>query len=145
MNTPFKYILDKPGVEKLLPQKAPFVMIDTLLAFSDGAITSGLTILEDNILTEDNRFTEPGIIEHMAQTMALHSGYKLKDVADEPQTGYIGAIKKVEISKLPKVGDRIETTATIQTEFLGITLVTMVCKCEDNLIAKAEMKTVLVS
>jgi len=144
METGSSYILGKTEVEKLIPQKAPFAMVDTLLKFSELQITSGFTVTKENILSKNGVFTEPGIIEHLAQTMALHSGYKIKDATGKPQTGYIGAIKKVEIFNLPNVGDQLETTATIVTEFMGITLVTMICKCKGQLIAEAEMKIVVV-
>ena len=98
---------------------------------------------EENIFTAHNTFTEAGIIEHMAQTIALHSGYKNKDEQGDVPIGFIGAIKKVEVFTLPKVTDVLTTTATIVTEFMGITLVKLRCMRDDKLIAECEMKTAI--
>jgi len=86
---------------------------------------------------------EPGIIEHMAQAVALHTGYAyyLKDKA--APTGYIGSIKKIEIMQLPKVGDQLITRAQILHEFMGVTLVELTTTCNDIVIATGQMKTVL--
>jgi 3-hydroxyacyl-[acyl-carrier-protein] dehydratase len=65
-------ITDKDFVGQLIPQKFPFVMIDKLLAFVENEITSGLTVPEQNIFVENAVFQESGLIEHMAQSVALY-------------------------------------------------------------------------
>jgi predicted hotdog family 3-hydroxylacyl-ACP dehydratase len=136
-------LLEKSLVESLIPQKAPFVMVDALFSFTTEAIIAGFTIPADNIFVQDGRFTEPGIIEHMAQTVALYTGYQFY-LKDEPApTGYIGSIKDVEVLKLPLVGESLFTEATILQEFMGITLVNIVTKRNNIQIAHGQMKTVL--
>ena len=69
-------LLEKETVENLLPQKFPFVMVDAMYSYTETSLISGLTIQNDNIFTENNIFLEAGLIEHMAQSVALHTGYQ---------------------------------------------------------------------
>jgi len=130
-------------VTGLIPQKYPFVMVDELLHYSDKAVVSSLTIVSGNIFTKNEVFTEPGLIEHMAQTVALHTGYQYFLLNKPAPTGYIGSIKSVEIFNLPKLNDRLITTVTVLHEIMGVTLVNIVVTLSGETIATSEMKTVI--
>ena len=69
-------ITDKDFIGKLIPQKAPFVMVDKLLHFEENKVVAGFSISEENIFTQNKKFTAPGLIEHMAQSVALYTGYQ---------------------------------------------------------------------
>ncbi|MCF4101642.1 hypothetical protein L1I30_08185 [Gillisia sp. M10.2A] len=139
-------ILDPEKILMLIPQKAPFVMVDSLYAYTNLTGITGFTIPKDNILVEDKLFSEAGLIEHMAQSMSLHRGYQghlagLK----KARTGFIGAIKSIEIMKLPMAGEKLTTYVEILHEVMGVTLVVAETKNEkDEVIATSEMKTVTV-
>ena len=134
---------NKNFIGKLIPQKAPFMMVDKLLHFEEKKVVAGLTISEDNIFTQNNRFTAPGLIEHMAQTVALYTGYQFFLKEESAPTGYIGAIKKAEIFELPSVGNELKTTVIILHDIMGVTLVTAETESDGKVIASSEMKTVL--
>jgi len=136
-------ITDAATVGQLIPQKAPIVMVDKLFFYSDTKVQSGLTIKADNFFTRNGIFTEPGLIEHMAQTVALHTGYQYFLKNQPAPVGYIGAIKKVEIQKLPKPGDELMTTAQVLHEFMDVTLVEIKVVLNNEEIASANMKTVI--
>lgn len=131
------------NVSELIPQKAPFVMVDKLLSFSEEEITAGITVEANNIFVKNNIFTEPGLIEHMAQSVALHTGcqYKLKN--EPAPVGYIGSVKSVEIHQLPKLNDELVTKVTILHEIMGVTLVNISVSLHNKEIAKGQMKTVI--
>lgn len=135
--------LNKDFVEKLLPQKYPFVMVDRMYDYTETSLVSGFTILEESIFFQDENFVESGLIEHIAQSIALHTGYQFFLRKEPAPTGYIGSIKDIEIRQLPKLGDEIQTTVSILQEFAGITLVDVVTKLNDIVIAAGQMKTVL--
>lgn len=99
--------------------------------------------MKENIFVKNDFFTEPGLIEHMAQTVALHTGFQFFLKKEKAPTGYIGSIKKIEIERLPSVHEEIETEVTIVQEFLGVTLVEIVSKCKGKMISKGELKTVI--
>jgi predicted hotdog family 3-hydroxylacyl-ACP dehydratase len=134
---------DKDFVQTLIPQRFPFVMVDALYDYSETTLISGFTIQSDAIFFQNENFAEAGLIEHMAQSVALHTGYQFYLRKETAPTGYIGSIKDIIISKLPKLNDEIRTTVSILQEFGGITLVDVVTKLNDVEIAKGQMKTVL--
>lgn len=138
-----KKTLDKDFVEKLLPQKFPFVMVDKMYDYTETSLISGFTIQKESIFFQDGNFVESGLIEHIAQSIALHTGYQFFLKNEPAPTGYIGSIKDIEIRQLPKLGDEIQTTVSILQEFAGITLVDAVTKLNDIVIAAGQMKTVL--
>ena len=136
-------LLEKESVGNLLPQKFPFVMVDRMFSYSETSLVAGLKIQNDNIFLAENTFLEAGLIEHMAQSVALHTGYQFFLKNETPPTGYIGSIKDIEIKKLPKINDTIQSNITILQEFGGITLVDIVTFLNDEEIASGQMKTVL--
>lgn len=138
-------IIDKVFVENLIPQKFPFVMVDKLVAFSENEIVSGLTVSKQNIFFDNDTFQESGLIEHMAQSVALYTGYQFYLKNEVAPTGYIGSIKSIEIFRLPKINEEIQTLVTILQEFMGITLVDISSKINNIEIARSQMKTVLAS
>jgi predicted hotdog family 3-hydroxylacyl-ACP dehydratase len=138
-------ILDKDFVGSLIPQKFPFVMVDKLLSFSENEVVAGLTVTEDNIFFNAGKFQESGLIEHMAQSVALFTGYQFYLKNEPAPTGYIGSIKSITIAELPTLGEEIETTVNVLQEFMGVTLVDIVSKVNDKEIARGQMKTVLAS
>lgn len=132
------------NITNLIPQKHPFVMVSTLEYFSEKEVISTFTVAADNIFYKNNALTEPGLIENMAQTVALHTGYDFFRKNEQAPTGYIGSVKKAVIHTLPKLGEIITTKATILQEFMGITMVSIeVTDDKGNVLALSEMKTVI--
>lgn len=138
-------ILDKNFVGNLIPQKFPFVMVDKLLSFSENEVVAGLTVSEDNIFVARGTFQESGLIEHMAQSVALFTGYQFHLKNEPAPTGYIGSIKSITIAELPKLEAEIETTVNVLQEFMGVTLVDIVSRVNNKEVARGQMKTVLAS
>jgi len=136
-------ITDQGFLLGLIPQRYPFVMVDKLVYFSDEKIVSGFTISEDTLFARNGTFQEPGLIENMAQTIALHTGYQYFLKNQDAPMGYIGAIAKVEINALPVIGDELSTTVNILHDIMGVTLIASEIQCKGVLVATGKMKTVL--
>lgn len=136
-------ISNQDFLHSLIPQRKPIIMIDTFFFYSEKKITSGLTISSENMFTSEGRFSAPGLIENMAQTAALHTGYKFYLLQKPAPVGYIGAIKKAEVFELPKIGEHLKTTVEIIHDILGVTLVEATVAVNGKAIAKSEMKTAL--
>jgi predicted hotdog family 3-hydroxylacyl-ACP dehydratase len=132
---------DKDFVESLIPQRFPFVMVHELSEYSESHLLSGFEIKEDNLFIQDGLFQASGLIEHQAQSVALHTGYKYYLLGKDAPTGYIGAIKSFEAEILPKIGDQLKSEVTILNEVMGVTLVDIVTKLNGEVIAKSQMKT----
>jgi predicted hotdog family 3-hydroxylacyl-ACP dehydratase len=136
-------IANKDLVKNLIPQKSPFVMVDELMAYTKETLHARFTVNTKNLFVYKDHFQESGIIEHMAQSVALHTGYQFFLINKPAPTGYLGSIKNIEITRLPKLDEVLDTTVAILQEFMGITLVEIEVKINDELIAKGQMKTVL--
>lgn len=136
-------IEEKSLLETLLPHRDPMIMVGRLVFLDDNTCVSEFKIEKSNIFLDDGSFSEAGLIENMAQTAALDFGYRAVKNGEKPQIGYIAAIKKITILKLPNLGDVISTKLT--TDFLSQNLrkISLITKLGNEVIATSEMTTVL--
>lgn len=139
----FQAIFDKELIENLIPQKHPFVMVDKMYHFSETRMVSGLKINSENIFFDGQNFVESGIIEHMAQSIALHKGYDCFLKKEVVPVGFIASLNNIEFFSLPKLNDEIKTTVTILFDSAGMTSIEVVTNLNDNIIARGELKTIL--
>jgi predicted hotdog family 3-hydroxylacyl-ACP dehydratase len=124
----------------LIPQKPPFVMIGKLLHSDDNITKTSFTVTPDNVLVINNKFSEAGLMENMAQTAAAGQG-NLARIEDRPiAIGYIGAVKNLEVFELPLINDELNTETKIEIRLLNIAIVSGKVWCNDRLIAQCEMK-----
>lgn len=128
-------------IKKLLNQRAPILMVDKLYSATDNECVCGLTVTKDNFFLTDGQYTEPGLIEHIAQSASAFVGYKaLINGTTNAPVGYIGEIKNFKLFKLPTIGDEIVTTISIQSVVMNITLFVAEAKVNGNTIASCLMK-----
>jgi 3-hydroxymyristoyl/3-hydroxydecanoyl-(acyl carrier protein) dehydratase len=137
LNTDAKY---DPEIFSLIPQRPPFVMIDRFLGLDEKSGSSAFKITEGNIFVENGAFTEPGLIENIAQTAAARIGYICKTEKKPVLIGYIGAVQNLEIFALPKINDEIKTEIAIKNEIFNVTIIGGKILCEGKLLAHCEMK-----
>ena len=105
-------------IKKFLPHRKPMLMVGELLHIDDNTVTTTFHISKDCIFINDNILTESGLIENAAQACSAIVGqsyFAIDDLEGEGNklVGYISAIKKVEIFKLPKIGETISTKAQL--------------------------------
>jgi len=125
----------------LLPQQRPFVLIDSMLTTDETITATSFLVGDDCIFCENGRLTESGIIENIAQTCAARMGYINKFLAhDSVKLGFIGAIRNLEIRRLPLAGQRIETKIEVLEEIFKMTLVAATVTHNSEIIASGEMK-----
>jgi 3-hydroxyacyl-[acyl-carrier-protein] dehydratase len=125
---------------ELIPQRPPMVMVHHLLTADETSATTQLEIQSRNIFVENGLFTEPGLVENIAQTAAAQIGYICKQKHIPVPVGYIAAIKDLKIYELPAVGDSITTTITIKNNILDITLVDGVVTLHQKELCRCEMR-----
>lgn len=135
-------ITSKEILLQCIPQRDPIVMVDQLIQYSENQLIAGHLVKKDRLFTT-NVLTEPGLIEHMAQSVALHTGYSYFIKQENTPVGYIGSISQLVINRLPEINENITTYVKIIQEFGGITLVDIVSKVEEEIIASGQMKTVI--
>lgn len=138
-----KSIIPESKIKELLPQKSPFKMVSHLVKYDELAVTTGLLIEENNIFIEDGYFNESGMVENIAQSIALHVsyGYSLKET--QAPVGYIGAIKEIKLFDRPQSNSFIITEVEIIKEFMGVTLVEGRILLDNKVMMTAQMKTFL--
>lgn len=133
-------------ITTLIPQRAPFIMIDNLISANETGFDSAFEIKSDNIFIniEDNTISESAIVENIAQTCAAGFGYlnSLKSDA-EPRLGFIGAITKLTNHQKARLGDSLITKISILNTFENIHLIQGKCFKNDELLIECQMKIVL--
>lgn len=132
-----------PEILPLIPQRPPFVMVDELSYFEEGACTTKFLIRNDNVLLEDGHFSEGGLVENIAQTAAVHAGYTALKKGGAVKTGFIGAVTNLKIAELPAGGSILETSIRIENQIFDVTLISGQVSCEGRLVASCEMKIFL--
>jgi predicted hotdog family 3-hydroxylacyl-ACP dehydratase len=137
---------DQIDVRKLMPQAYPFLFVDQILQFnvSNMSCTSKFRIKEDTLLMENNRLSESGLLENIAQTCAVHIGFYNKYILKrEIQVGFIGAVKNMRIFDKVNINDDLLTTITIKTEFGGMKIADAQIICNQKIVAEGELKIAL--
>ena len=128
-------------IHELLPQQEPFVMVSRLVHLDDVRTICEMDIQADNIFVEDGHLNASGMIENIAQTCAARIGYVNKYILKKAvQIGFIGAIRNLEVTDLPEVGQQITTIVDVIEEVFGMTLASAVIKQGNRTLATTEMK-----
>jgi len=136
-------IADKDKIQQFIPQRAPMVMVDNLHKAEGGQTISSLYISKENIFCKDGFLNEPGLIENIAQTAAVGVGFEYRNENKPVPTGYIGAIQKLNIYKLPQENQTIYTEVNVEHKVFNTTLINGKIMCEDEIIADCTMKIFL--
>ena len=124
----------------LIPQREPIVMVDTFFEGSDMHAITGLTVRPDHLFVLEGKFTEPGLIEHIAQSASAMAGYTAYRKQQQAPVGYIGEIKKLCISRCPSTAEVLQTTIRVLSEVMSISLVSAETKSGEETIASCQMK-----
>ena len=125
---------------RLIPQRDPIIRVDTLFEADDESAITGLTIKEDNIFCDGKVLTEPGVIEHIAQSASAFAGYKAYKKELPAPIGFIGEVKKFKVNRLPDIGSKIRTNITVISEAMNISLIKGEVVSENELVASCQMK-----
>ena len=135
---------DKIAIGGILPQREPFLFVDRLAHFDELETVTSFTVPAEHLLVEDGYLTASGILENMAQSSAARIGYLNKYILHIPvRIGFIGAIRKFRVHRLPAVGETLETTILLREDVFGISLTDAVVRIGDEVIAEASLKTAL--
>lgn len=118
-------------IEDFIPQRPPFVFIDTIESVEEKVARTRFTIPAECPLVADNILPLSGLMENAAQTCATRAGDKI---------GYIGAIKQMQVTRFPHVGETLTTEAVVVQEVLNISLMECTTRIGNELIATTTLK-----
>lgn len=130
----------KEHIVKYLPQRDPFVMVESLWLNNETTTVTSLTITDSNCLIEKDYFTESGLLENMAQTAAVRVGYGFTEKGLDVPVGFITAIKDLKVYAYPKIGDRIYTEAEHVNDVMNFSIVKGRVYVNQQLMAEAEVR-----
>ena len=129
--------------DDLIPQKAPIVLVDKLLESDEKKSVSDFEIRQDSIFVENGVLVSAGLMENIAQTCALRTGYRSlsgdKGNGKVP-VGVIGGIKNLTINRFPSVGERLTTIVTEVLNLGAAMVVTAEVRVGDETVASCNMK-----
>lgn len=126
-------------ITDLIPQRAPFIMVDRILSSDEKSTVTSFHIRKENIFCENGLFREPGMIENIAQTVAAgrgHQGYIRKEA---PKVGYIGSVKSFKVHFFPKVETELTTSIEITSQVLNFTSVSGKIFAAEQLVAECNL------
>lgn len=142
-------LVGREDVLKFIPQRQPIVVVHGLLFHSDKTSTSVFNVEEGHLFVRDGKLLESGLMENIAQTSALCSGYHFSTLVAEggemvePPIGFIGALKNFVVDELPPVGSSLKTTVAVTYEVMGMQVVVASVECGGKEVASCEMKIFL--
>lgn len=135
-------IVSKENILDFIPHRAPFVMVDGLVAITEQEFESELFIDADNILVHDGVFQESGLMENIAQTCAASFSFLDRQHEGKPKIGFIGAISRVTVHALPPHSSKINTVVRPTHQLGNIFMVTGYNYLDGKLLLECEMKIV---
>ena len=127
----------------LIPQSHPMVMIDKLVFSDKNKTCTELKVSKDNIFFAEGRLQEAALVENMAQTAAVRAGFEAKQTGKPVRTGFIGAIKNLNIYKLPRENQILNTTLELIAQIGDVSVVRNKTEADGKLCADAEFKIFL--
>ncbi len=121
-------------------------MVHNLVEASESHAVTQLHLAVDNVFASDGFLAEPGLVENIAQTAAVHVGHQCLEKGVPIPIGYIAAVKNLEIKALPPLGTTITTRVKITNKVLDLTVATgevtldgeSLCTCEMRIFAKIQ-------
>jgi 3-hydroxyacyl-[acyl-carrier-protein] dehydratase len=139
-------LANRTDILQYIPQRKPIVMVNELLDANDDHIVTQLAIEPDNVFLTSGYLAEPGMVENIAQTAAVHVGYQCTLKKLPIPIGFIAAVKDLKIKALPKVNSTITTSVKVVNKVLDITVVhgkveqegELLCSCEMRIFAKIQ-------
>ena len=139
-------LANRTDILQYIPQRKPMVMVHELLEATDDHVVTQLEIEPDNVFLSAGAFAEPGMVENIAQTAAVHVGYQCALKKLPIPIGYIAAVKDLKVKSLPKQNTVIKTSVKVINKVLDITVVQgkieyegdILCSCEMRIFAKIQ-------
>lgn len=124
----------------LIPQKPPFVLVSTLQQVSNAHAVTTFVFDQKHPLCSEGKLTVAGLMENIAQTAAAKMGYECNLLGKKIPIGFIGDVRDFSFTKLPVVGEEIETEIIITNQIFDVSIITGSVKLNGEEIANCKMK-----
>jgi predicted hotdog family 3-hydroxylacyl-ACP dehydratase len=125
-------------IKRLIPQRAPFMMVDEFESGDDNHAVTRLTIAKDNyFMLTDGTMATTGLIEHMAQSCSALAGSRSDSTSP---IGMIAEIKHFLCSRRPEAEETLQTEVAFNMTFGQMTLAHCTCTSKGETIAEVDLK-----
>lgn len=140
-------VIDERAVTDFIPHRPPFVLVDALYYYDATIAISGFTVKPDTLFVRDQYFQETGMIENMAQTMALRAGILARTgnegESGSPRIGYLAAVSQLKLLSRVAVGSLLITELEVVRDLKTFLMLRATCSCQGMAAAKAELTVYL--
>ena len=133
-------LANRSDILQYIPQREPVIMVHELIEASEDYVVTQLAIEPDNVFLSSGKFAEPGMVENIAQSAAVHVGYQCSLKKLPIPIGYIAAVKDLKINLLPEQNSVIRTSVKVINKVLDITVVQGKIEFEGNTLCSCEMR-----
>ena len=123
-----------------IPQRTPFVMVDELMNCTNDSATTQFTIVKENIFIEGINLEEVALVENIAQTAAVHIGYRSAQDKKPIPVGFIGAVQNLKIYRKARLGETLNTTIKIKNQIFNATIIEGEVSVDSEILANCTMK-----
>lgn len=118
-------------ISSYIPQRPPFVFIDTIEDMNEKSARTCYAIPDTCPLFSDGILPLSGLMENAAQTCSVIAGNRI---------AYLGAVKQMEVTRFPHVGETLCTEAVVKQEMLNISLIECITRIHGEIIATTTLK-----
>lgn len=132
-------------IRNFLQHREPMLMVDLITDISQDSVETTFLIPKDCIFVDNGYFSESGLIENAAQTCSAIVAQNYFIEGEEPikLVGFIGAIKRLSIQKIPFVGHTLVSKAKLISKMDSGDFVLCLIQCtifaEEKVILETEM------
>ncbi len=128
--------------QEWLPQAPPFTFVDQF-QIDDSGFEAAYTVKESAYLTRDGFLSPSALVENMAQTAAAENGWAAGEEGLPPPLGFLGSVSRLEVSRLPRLGERLRTRIRQTHQILQARVLHAEVRVGEEWIARCEMKIFL--
>lgn len=133
-------IIKGDGIKRLIPQRAPFMMVDEFEQQDENTAQTVLTVSRGNyFLLPDSMMSPTGLIEHIAQSCSALAASR-KEHTDTVPVGMIAEVKNFCCHRRPQMNEQLTTTVTFGFSFGSMTLAHGISKIGEETVAEVDLK-----
>lgn len=133
-------LVTKENILNYIPQRDPICLVHSIYESTEQRVKTGFTVEANHFFVSDNKLSEAGIIENLAQSCAAQAGYMCSLRNMPPKIGFIANIKDLQIHSLPPVNSEVITEVNLKAFVMNVTLVIATSTCNGERVADCEMK-----
>ncbi len=129
------------SVDKLIPQKSPMRVIDTLISVAERTADVKVTLSNDMLFVrDDGSLDEATFLELIAQGSAALSGFRKVGITDQAVEGFLLGVKRLEIFGSAHIGDTLTISVSNYARFGDFSIIKGKVYRGSDLLAQGEIK-----